>query len=76
MITLTIESEKLEKIYHEVCNDDAAAFVHYLEENTAVNNTEYEEDLSYLQPVIDEAMASPIVDKTHEEIWEELAKKV
>ena len=75
MITLHIENEMLEKPYHEEFGDDEAAFVHFLQETVTANNVEYEEDLSYLQPIVDKAMTSPMAEKTHEEIWEEFAKK-
>ena len=52
MITLHIENEMLEKLYHEEFKDDEAAFIHFLQETIAVNNVEYEEDLSFLNEVL------------------------
>ena len=75
MITLHIEDEMLENLYHEEFGGDEKAFSEYLSKLAAANNIEYEEDLSYLQPIIDEAMQSPVVEKTHKEIWEEFASK-
>lgn len=75
MITLKIENEMLEKIYYDEFGGDEKAFTDFLQEAVVANNVEYEEDLSHLQSIVDEAMKSPIVEKSHKEIWEDLTKK-
>ena len=52
MITLHIENEMLENLYHEKFGGDEKAFSEYLSKLAAANNVEYEEDLSFLNEVL------------------------
>ncbi len=52
MITLHIEDEILENLYHKKFGSNEKAFSEYLSELAAANNVEYEEDLSFLNEVL------------------------
>ena len=54
MITLHIEDEMLENLYHEEFGGDEKAFSEYLSKLAAANNIKYEEDLSYLNEILDD----------------------
>ena len=75
MITITIDNPVLEQIYKEKYNEDSEKFSQYISEICIANEVDFNEDLSYLQEEIREALKSEVLEQSHDEIWDELIKK-
>jgi hypothetical protein len=65
----------LEQIYKEKYNEDSEKFSQYISEICIANEVDFNEDLSYLQEEIREALKSEVLEQSHDEIWDELIKK-
>ena len=75
MITLHIENETLERLYHEEFGGDEKAFSTYLQELVVANNVEYEEDLSYLNEVLNDPLTQEDSGYTLQEAFAIFEKK-
>ena len=75
MITITIDNEEIERIFHEEYNGDKEAFSAFITQSVIANNVDYEQDLSYLQEELKQPEANEVCGMDIEEIWEELTQK-
>ena len=72
---ITLENEMLEKIYYEEFKGDARAFGEYLQGLVSANNVEYEEDLSYLEEILNDPESNISSGYTLQEVFAMLEKK-
>ncbi len=74
MLTLHIEDKGFEDIFVNKFHSDMKNFIEYVKVTFSGQNMN-EENLSHLEPLLEEAEKSGLCDKTHEEIWDNLFKK-